>query len=114
METKTVRVSLEMHKAVHDLADRINGTADDAIRHLLDENTIRVPVTTAQRKRWQEYADASGVSIARFIMMRIEAALQYGMDPGTMHLAMDHLRAIARHMGVKVRPTQPRRPGDDE
>ncbi|HEX5566668.1 MAG TPA: hypothetical protein VFY14_07015 [Streptomyces sp.] len=111
-ETKTVRLSPEMHKAVHDLAARLKGTADDAIRHLTSPDTLRVPVTEIQRERWEAYAEASGVPVADFIKLRVESALEYGCDPGTMHLAMDYLRAIARRMDIKVIPTKPRRPGD--
>lgn len=112
-DTKTVRVSRQTHAALHDLANRLSGragTADEAIQYLLGMSAVRVPVTDTQRARWAEYAKASGISLAQWVTLRVEAAIQYGNDPGTMHIVLDHVRALAAHAGIKVRRTAPRNP----
>lgn len=100
--TKSLKVSAETHQRIHDLAVRLETTADGALNHLLGISSVRVPLSDVQRTRWQAYADASGVSLAAWIMLRVEAAMQYGHDPGTMHLVLATVRAIADAEGVTV------------
>lgn len=88
---KSLRVSEEVHRAVHDLAQKINGSADDALGHLLGESTVRVPVTDRQRHRWTVAAREAGVTVDQFVMMRVEAALQFGSDPTTLKLIWERL-----------------------
>lgn len=102
--TKTIRVSLETHKRLMDLADRLDGSADDALNHLLGASTVRVPVSDIQRDRWSEAAHAAGVSLPEFVKMRVEAALQYGADPRGLQMIYDQVCAIARHTGMRRRP----------
>jgi hypothetical protein len=108
-DSKTIRVSNETHKRLMSLAADINGTADDALSHLLGLSTVRVPVSEVQRERWTAYANAQGVSIAEWVKLRVEAAIQYGTDQGTMHVVLDHVRALASAAGVRVTRTQPRK-----
>jgi hypothetical protein len=109
-ERKSMRVSPEVHALVSHLATKLDCSADEALRHLFHEATVRLDLTDVQRERWQAYADASGVSLAEWIVLRVEAAIQYGCDPGSMHIALDHLRALTAHHGITVKRTQPPRP----
>ena len=107
---RTIQVSEETHGRIHDLAERLDITADEAVRRLFDMSAVPLHLSDCQRQRWQAYADASGVSLAQWIILRVEAAIQYGCDQGSMHIALDHLRALTAHHGVKVTRTQPPRP----
>lgn len=80
---KQLRVSDDTHNRVHNIADMLKGTADDAIRYLLGAATVRVPVTDIQRTRWAREADRAGVGLPEWVAMRVEAAIQYGTDPST-------------------------------
>lgn len=102
---KTIRVSEEVHRAVHDLAQKIGGSADDALGHLLGESTVRVPLSDAQRRRWTLAAREVGVSVDQFVKLRVESALQFGSDPNVLELIykdVQHLRALA---GRRIPPT---------
>lgn len=105
VETKTLRVSAVTHKAVHDLAARLGGTADDVLRHLMDEATVRIPLTGVQRERWEHSAQAAGMDVAEFVKARVEAAMQFGSDPTTVRLIWDHVRALSQAAGVRILPT---------
>lgn len=78
-ERKTMQVSPGVHAAVHELATRLETSADGALRHLLDKSTIRVQVSEHQRRRWTVAADQLGLSVSEWVSHRIEAALAY--DP---------------------------------
>jgi hypothetical protein len=84
-ETKTLRVSVETHAEVHALADKLKGSADDALQHLLGMSTVRVPLSEQQRDRWIQKATEIGVTLPEFVKLRVEAAIQFGADPGTLH-----------------------------
>lgn len=109
--TKQLRVSLNTHERVMRLAAHLNGTADDALRHLLGLSTVRVPVSDIQRERWIEAARIAGVSLPEFVEMRVEAALAFGFDPGTMAVIRDRVESIARTVGA---PPTPRRPSTED
>ena len=94
MGIKQLRVSLDTHGRIHNLAAKLNGTADDAVRHLLGESTVRVPVTDIQRARWTAQADHVGVTLAQFITLRVEAAIQFGSDPANIRQMRDILDRI--------------------
>lgn len=102
-ETKTIRVRLETHKRLMDLAERLDGSADDALAHLLGTSTVRVPVSDIQRQRWSEAAYTAGVSLPDFVKMRVEAALQWGGDPGTLGVIYDQLRHVCEFLGMRRR-----------
>lgn len=108
--TKTIRVSPETHRRIFDLAERLGGTADEALARLLDESTVRIQLSETQRKRWSEAANGIGVSIPEFAMLRVEAALQFGTDPGTMQLIYNDVRRLAR----PVDAMSTRRPADTD
>jgi hypothetical protein len=101
--TKTVRVKDQTHKRLMDLAERLDGNADDALNFLLGESTVRVPVSDIQRKRWSDAAHDAGVSLAEFVKMRVEGALQYGADPAGLQQIYDQVKAIARFVGMRRR-----------
>lgn len=101
--TKTIRVSLETHKRLMDLAEQLDGSADDALNHLLGVSTVRVPVSDIQRQRWANAAHASGVSLAQWVVLRVEAALQWQSDPTGLRLVYDQVLEIARHVGMRRR-----------
>lgn len=105
---KSLKVSTGVHSAVHRLATELGANADEAIRLLVDPSTVRLPLSTAQHERWTAYADANGIPLAEWITQRVEAAIQFGTDQGTMALVLDHVRALARHAGVEVRRSTPR------
>jgi hypothetical protein len=108
--TKQLRVSLETHEKVMRLAAGIKGTADDALRALLGMSTVRVPVTDIQRARWAEAAAEDGVGLEDFVEMRVEAAVQYGFDPGTLGLIYERVNALARQAGLPAPDRRERRP----
>lgn len=90
------------------MAVRMDSNADEVLRNLL--SGTHVHLSKNQRSKWTAYADASGVSLSDWIKLRVEAAIQYGTDPGTMHAALDHLKAITQHLGIPVTLTSPARP----
>jgi uncharacterized protein (UPF0210 family) len=103
--TKTIRVSHQTHTAVHRLADDIKGTAEDALRHLMGQTTIRVPVSDGQRERWSAAAAAAGVSLEEFIVMRVEAAVQFGCDQNVVRQIHQMCMSLVHHTGA--RPVKP-------
>lgn len=115
---KTLRVDLETHEKIMRLAAHLNGSADDALRHLLGLSTVRVQVSEVQRDRWAEAAAEAGVSLPEFVKLRVESAIQFGFDPGTMGMIYAHVRALSTAAGVRpaitdyahVRSTERRQP----
>lgn len=101
--TKTARFSPENHTALMALADQIEGTADDALAHLLGQSTIRIPISDVQRARWEHAAEQAGVSVEQFVAMRVEAAMAYNGDPGGLQLIYEHVRGIARALDLRPR-----------
>lgn len=100
-QAKSLKVSEDSHRRVHDIARALNGNADDAVRSLLDPNQVRVRVTEIQRRRWQEAADEAGVSLPEFIMMRVEGALFVKGDMPLLVQMNDTVTALARNLGLK-------------
>lgn len=110
VQYKTIKVSAETHRQIHDLAARLGGSADDALGHLLDASTIRVPVSDIQRERWSGAAAHAGVSLPEFIRMRVEAALTYGTDPGTLNMIYRDVHALCIANGITPTLTAPAAP----
>ena len=107
---KTFKVSTDVHSRVHQLATDLGASADEAIRLLVDPSTVRLPLSTAQHERWTAYAEAAGIPLAEWITHRVEAAIQYGTDQGTMAVVLQHVRALTAHAGIDVTRAAPRRP----
>jgi predicted transcriptional regulator len=99
-EYKTIKVSPEVHRKIHTIANDMNTTADGAIAFLLGVSTVRVPVSDVQRDRWKAAAEAAGVSLAEFVVLRVESAIQYTGDPQAFKTIYDHVFAIAYHQGL--------------
>lgn len=97
---KSLKISPENHRAIHDLAARIDGNANDAISYLLGESTVRVPISSIQRTRWTQAAAREGVGISEFVRMRVEAAIQFGADRTTMVQIWHLARATAVRVGA--------------
>jgi hypothetical protein len=100
--TKTVRVSHEMHTQLGALADRLNGTVDDAVRYLLDRDMVRIPMAPEQRRRWQDAATGTGMKLEEFVTARVEAAIQYGSDRGTIELMYRHIRELRNEVRARM------------
>lgn len=98
---KTLKVSPETHGFVHDLAQKMGVSADEAIRHIMGISTVRVPVSTEQHNRWNAAARDAGVTVAQWITLRVEAALQYGDDQSTIHQTWETVVRIANHLKVE-------------
>lgn len=77
INTKTIRVQPETHETIHNMAQSLNGTADDAIRWLLNPNMVRVQCTAEQKEKWQHAADVAGMSLGEWVILRVEAALPH-------------------------------------
>ena len=111
---KSIRVSVDTHQRVHDLAARLGKSADETLQFLLGDNTVRVPAGAVLRDRWEEAARKAGLPLADFIIVRVEAAMAYGGDPSGLQAVYEHVLALTRAAGLKpipvnVRPTQPPR-----
>jgi hypothetical protein len=87
-------VSTPVHSRVHQLAAQLGSSADEAIRVLTDESTVRLPLSPEQYERWHAYAAAAGIPLADWITHRIEAAIQYGTDQGTMGEVLKGVRVL--------------------
>lgn len=100
-QAKSLKVSEDSHRLVHNIARALNGNADDAIRSLLDPNQARIRLSPAQRRRWQEGADEAGVDLAEFIIMRVEGCLYARGDMPILVQMNDTLMRLARHLDLK-------------
>ncbi len=109
-ERKSLKVSPSVHSRVHQLATELGASAHEAIRVLTDESTVRIPLSTTQHTRWTAYADAAGVPLAEWVTQRVEAAIQYGTDQGTMAEVLKHVRALVRARATAPPPPAARRP----
>lgn len=99
---KSIKVSPEMHQRIYDLAVRLDTSAEGAISHLFNSSTEHLGLSETQRERWQTLADAAGISLAQWVVLRCEASTQ--MPAATIGLILDHVRALTDHAGVRVRP----------
>lgn len=101
---KSFKVSTDVHSRVHQLAGQLGASADEAIRLLVDESTIRLPLSPVQYEKWHAYAAAAGIPLAEWITHRVEAAIQYGTDQGTMAEVLKHVRTlVARTAPPKIK-----------
>jgi hypothetical protein len=107
VQYKTIKVSAATHRQIHDLANRLGGSADDALAQILSPYTVRIPLTPAQYDRWTQGARAAGVSLDQFAQLRVEAALMFGTDPGAIGLMYRNIAALCTAAGIT--PAQPPR-----
>jgi len=109
-ERKSLKVSPDVHLAVHQLATQLGASAQEAIRLLVDPSTVRLPLSTEQHERWTSYAEASGVPLDQWITYRIEAAIQYGTDQGTMAEVLKGVRTLLTRTAPPPPPRRPLKP----
>jgi hypothetical protein len=74
MALKTVKVSPAAHAALMERARQHNVPAGVALMNMLKDNSVRVPLESVQRERWEAAAAILGVSLAQFILLRVESA----------------------------------------
>jgi len=107
-ERKSLKVSAPVHSRVHQVANELGASAHEAIRLLVDPSTVCLPLSPEQHARWTSYAQASGIPLAEWIEHRIEAAIQYGTDQGTMAEVLRHVRTLVARTAPPPPPV-PRR-----
>lgn len=117
--TKSAKFSPEVHTRLMALARDLDGTADDALRHLLGMSTIRVEVSEVQRDRWSRAADDLGVTVDEFVRLRVEASIRFDLDRETLNQIFYRVDGLFHAVGVppeQVSPrlvdTRPKPPGD--
>lgn len=97
---KSVKVSPQTHAQIHDLAQQLGASADEALAHVLDSYTIRIRLSPLQHERWTTAAAHAGMTVAAFVQARIEAALTYGTDPGAFGLMYRNIAALCTAAGI--------------
>lgn len=105
---KSSKFTPEAHALLMALARDLDGTADDALRHLLGMSTIRVEVTDLQRDRWTRAADDLGVSVDEFVRLRVEASLRFDLDRETLNQIFYRVDGLVRAVGVAPEQMSPR------
>lgn len=101
---RSLKVSTDVHSRVHQLATQLGASADEAIRLLTDASTVRLPLSTVQHEKWTRYAEAAGIPLAEWIIHRVEAAIQYGTDQGTM----TEVLKLTRVLVARTAPPKPK------
>lgn len=105
---KSSKFTPEAHALLMALARDLDGTADDALRHLLGMSTIRVEVTEVQRDRWKRAADELGVSVDEFVRLRVEASIRFDLDRETLNQIFYRVDGLFRTAGVPLEQVNPR------
>ncbi|MFB6976925.1 hypothetical protein ACFWBG_34765 [Nocardia salmonicida] len=109
---KSIRVSVDTHQRVHDLAARLGKSADETLQFLLGDHTVRIPAGPVLQDRWEEGARKAGLPLAEFVVVCVEGSMTYGAPPSGLQLVFEHVQALTRAAGVKpipvnVKPTRP-------
>ena len=111
--TKSIRVTADVHARLQRIVDTTGcQTHSDAVSLLMSKNTVRCFLEAEQHARWEEAAKAVGVTLSDFVKARVEAALQYGADPGAGRRVHDMTYALCRAAGIN--PRQLSTPGADQ
>lgn len=97
----------DAHAELMKIAHGIDGTANDAVRHLLGLGSVRIKLTDGQAERWQEAADRVGVTLEQFVILRIEACLQFGTDGAAIQRILNGVDALCRTAGLRPRHVSP-------
>lgn len=104
----SVQLPEELYERVERLGrEGLNGTPADAIAWLMNPGMVRVAVTPGQAQRWKSAANANGQNIGEFVAGRVEAALMYGSDPGTLRRIHDMIYSLVRAQGLIPNPSTP-------
>ena len=96
-DRKSVKLSTGVHSAVHRLAQELGASADEAIRLLVDESTVRLPLSPKQHARWTAHAQAAGVPLAEWVTQRIEASI---LHSETLDQVFYRVDMLCRHAGL--------------
>ncbi|WP_298561404.1 hypothetical protein, partial [Streptomyces luteogriseus] len=112
VEYKSIKVSPDIHRRIHSIAAKLETTADGALAFLLGAGTVRVPVSPAEKARWNAAAQAQGLTVEEFVKLRVEAALALGCDVGKLHQNISQIHqtvsALGRLAGLPQPPSTPR------
>ena len=77
VKRRTIKVSPEVHAAIYRVASKAEGlSADEALQRLFA--SVHLHLSDVQRARWQAYADAAGLDLAEWVILRIERAICKG------------------------------------
>lgn len=107
---KTVRVSESVHARLQNIVDTTGcSTHNEAISLLLSTKTVHVHLSERQRERWEAAAADSGMTLNNFVASRVEAAMAFGVDPGSLRRIHDMTYALCRAAGIQ--PQQLSTPG---
>ena len=107
---KSLKVSTPVHSAVHDLATRLGKTANEAISLLVDESTVRLPLSTEQHARWTAVAQAAGLPLPEWIMQQCEAGIRYGGGETIVQI-FRRVDMLCHHFGLTEKAAAPPRRG---
>lgn len=100
-ESKSIRVDPEVHKRLQRIVDTTGcKSLSDAVAFLLDPTVVHVNVTREQRQKWDAYASENGMRTSEFVIARVEAACQYGVDPGAVRRIHDMVYALTKAAGI--------------
>lgn len=93
---KSLRIPKDLHARLAALQDDLPGVDSmwKTVEFLMSASCVRVAVSLAQRERWQRAADGTGQNLGDFITSRVEGALMYGADRGSMELMYRHIRDL--------------------
>lgn len=96
-----IRVDAEVHKRLQRIVDTTGcKSLSDAVAFLLDPTVVHVNVTREQRQKWDAYASENGMRTSEFVIARVEAACQYGVDPGAVRRIHDMVYALTKAAGI--------------
>lgn len=109
-ESRNIRVAPDVHERLQNIVNTTGcKSLSDAVAFLLDPSVVRVAVPAEQRKRWDAYARENGMTTSSFVIARVEAALQYGADPGALRRIHDMVYSLTA--GAGIIPQQQSTPG---
>ena len=109
--TKSLKCSTEVHEVIMRLVDDRGTNVDSVLRELTDPATVRIPMMPGQRERWDDAAGRTGMPLPVWIVTRVEGALLYGADRGSIELIYRHVRDMRAHLigrPLGDEPPQPR------
>ena len=87
---KNVRVSVPTHGRLIDYQHKVRArSAEEAMKVLLGEDVVHIPVPDAARERWEAAAAEAGFPLAQWVIQHVEAFLAYRADPRDIRHALD-------------------------
>jgi predicted transcriptional regulator len=105
--TKTVRVPPQLHARLDRLATHLNGSMADAIAWLLSPDMVRINLSPERGRAWRDAAAANGMNVGEFVTARVEAAIQFGADPGVLRRIHDNTAALVKAAGIIPQQSTP-------